>query len=246
MAVITGIVASPRREGRFELMVDGRPAATVSLDIVERLLLRVGETLSEARQAAVEAAAAELRTYDRALNLLAFRPRSSRELRRQLVRKGEPELFADSAVARLTASGLLDDAEFARQFARSKVVGKGMSKRRLEQELFRKGVERETATDAIHDVLSDEDVDEAGMLDRLARKKARTLMALDPAARRRRLYGFLARRGHEPDAIRRAIDSALVGDEEGEEGEEGEERQSVEWGSEANGLAGQEGEGDDE
>src|SRR5215208_193566 len=246
MAVITGIVASPRREGRFELMVDGRPAATVSLDIVERLQLRVGETLVEARQSAVEAAAAELRTYDRALNLLAFRPRSSRELKRQLVRKGEPEAFADAAVARLTANGLLNDAEFARQFARSKVVGKGMSKRRLEQELYRKGVERETATDAIGEVLSDEDVDEAGMLDRLARKKARTLMALDPAARRRRLYGFLARRGHEPDAIRRAIDSALVGDEEGEEGEEGEERQSVEWGSEANGLAGQEGEGDDE
>lgn len=212
MAVITGIVASPRREGRFELMVDGRPAATVSLEIVERLQLRVGESLAEARQSAVESAAAELQTYDRALNLLAFRPRAARELKRALVRKGEPEPFVDAAVARLTANGLLNDAEFARQFARSKVVGKGMSKRRLEQELYRKGVERETATEAIGEVLSDEDVDEAGMLERLARKKARTLSALDPASRRRRLYAFLARRGHESDAIRRALDSALSND----------------------------------
>ena len=212
MAVITGIVASPRREGRFELLVDGRSVATVSLDIVERLQLRVGEVLADARQAAVESAAAELHTYDRALNLLAFRPRSARELKRQLVRKGEPEAFADAAVARLTASGLLNDAEFARQFARSKVVGKGMSRRRLEQELYRKGVERETATEAIGEVLSDEDVDEAGMLERLARKKARTLGSLDPASKRRRLYAFLARRGHDSDAIRRALEAALDGE----------------------------------
>jgi len=212
MAVITGIVASPRREGRFELLVDGRPVATVSLDIVERLQLRVGEVLAEARQAAVESAAAELHTYDRALNLLAFRPRSACELKRQLVRKGEPEAFADAAVARLTANGLLNDADFARQFARSKVVGTGMSRRRLEQELYRKGVERETATEAIGEVLSDEDVDEAGMLERLARKKARTLGSLDPASRRRRLYAFLARRGHDSDAIRRALDAALAGE----------------------------------
>jgi regulatory protein len=209
MAVITGIVETPRRPGRFELLVDGRPVATLSLDIVERLRLRVGDALSDARRGAVEEAAAELRTFDRALNLLAFRPRSSRELKRQLVRKGEPEAFAETAVARLTASGLLDDAEFARQFARSRVVGKGMSKRRLEQELYRKGVERETATEAIGEVLADEEVDEAGMLERLARKKARTLSALSPEVRRRRLYAFLARRGHESDAIRRAIDSAL-------------------------------------
>ena len=217
MAVITGIVASPRREGRFELLVDGRSVATVSLDIVERLQLRVGEVLADARQAAVESAAAELHTYDRALNLLASRPRSARELKRQLVRKGEPEAFADAAVARLTANGLLNDAEFARQFARSKVVGKGMSRRRLEQELYRKGVERETATEAIGDVLSDEDVDEAGMLERLARKKARTLGSLDAASKRRRLYAFLARRGHDSDAIRRALEAALAGEAADEE-----------------------------
>jgi regulatory protein len=209
MAVITGIVASTRKEGRFVLQVDGAVGATVSLDILDRLKLRVGTEVDEALAARIAEEGGALAAYDRALNMLAFQARSSRDLRRKLVQKGEVEAHAQAAVERLVAAGLLDDAEYARQVARSKVAGQGASKRRLQQELFKRGVERGVADAAIGEVLSDEGVDEGEIVERFARKKLKSLAALDAPTRRRRLYAYLARRGYEGDVIRRAMSRVL-------------------------------------
>ncbi len=146
------------------------------------------------------------KTYDRALNMLAFRARSERELRRQLARKGEPAEPIDAAIERLLRVGLLDDAAFARQFARAKMVGAGLSKRRLQTELARKGVARDVADVAIAEVFADESIDQSAMIERVAEKKLRALAKLDPTTRRRRLYAFLARRGYGPDEIRRVME----------------------------------------
>lgn len=209
MDVITGIVESPRKDGRFVLQVAGKSFATVSLDILERLRLAVGGEVSPELAARIGEEASALGAYDRALNMLAFQARSARDLRRRLVQKGEEPAHVDAAIERLVANGLLDDASFARQFARSRVAGQGASKRRLQQDLFKRGVGREVADEAIAEVLSDEGVDEGEVVERVARKKARSLAKLDAPTRRRRLYSFLARRGYEADAIRRAMAAVL-------------------------------------
>jgi regulatory protein len=141
--------------------------------------------------------------------MLAARARSATELRRLLVRKGEPAVHVDAAIQRLQSQGYLDDAEFARQFARSKVMGAGHARFRLRQELARRGVARDIADAAIDEVLTDESVDESAIVSELARKKLRSLASADAPTRRRRLYGFLSRRGYDPDAIRRALDEVL-------------------------------------
>jgi regulatory protein len=204
MAVITGIVASPKSDGRFTVEVDERPVATVGLETIDRLGLSIGRTYDDVREA-IERDAAALHTFDRALTMLAFRARSQRELRRQLIRKGEPEEHVDAAIARLAARGLVDDAGFARQLARSGILGPGHSKRRLQAELFRKGVDRRVANEAIDAVFDDESVDAEAIIERVARRKLQSLAQLDPEARDRRLWSFLARRGYDSDDIRRAI-----------------------------------------
>jgi regulatory protein len=204
MPVITGIIPSARKTGRFDVLVDGRHEATLSIETVERLALAIGRAYDEVRDA-VHREAALLATYDRALNLLALRARSARELRRQLVRKGEPVDQVDAAIARLQVAGFLDDGAFARQFARSKAVGAGMSRRRIQQELGRRGVARQIGDDAIADVFEEEQLDERTVVEQAARKKLRSLTNLDDATRKRRLYAYLARRGYDLDDIRRAM-----------------------------------------
>jgi regulatory protein len=204
MSVITAIVPSTRSQGRFVIEVDGSPAATVSLETIERLHLRTGAPFEPARDA-VERDATILRVYDRALNMLAARGRAERELRRLLVRKGEPADVVDLAIERLLRAGLLNDDAYARAVARAKAVGQGHSKRRVRQELFRRGVDRAVADDAIEETFAEEGVDEDALVEQAVRKKMRSLAALDPAVRDRRLYAFLARRGFDGDAIRRAM-----------------------------------------
>ena len=219
MPTITAITATPRHPGRFELLVDGKACATLSLDAIERLGLVVGgSTVGLEERIAHEAAA--LRTYDRALNLLAFRGRASKELARSLVRKGEPKELVDRAIERLSDQGLLDDAAFAESFTRAKVLGAQQSRRRVQQDLARKGVAREVSDAAIATVFEEEQVDQREIVEQAARKKLVSLRKLDPAVRRRRLYAFLARRGYDSDDIRGAMDAvgeALQGREDVEE-----------------------------
>jgi regulatory protein len=160
---------------------------------------------------------AERTTYDRALDLLEARARSVAELRRTLIRKGEPAADVDTAIERLRTAGLLDDANYARQLARSKALNAGQSRRRIGQELAKRGVARAVADVAITQVFEEEAVDEASAIERVALKKLRTLAKLDAEARRRRLYGFLARRGYSNDDIqrtmRRVLSDSVAGDQ---------------------------------
>jgi regulatory protein len=143
--------------------------------------------------------------YNYALNLLAARPYSTQSLRRKLVQK---EYLADevsSTIDRLLDNGLLNDARYAEQYARSKMLATGASKRRLQQDLYRKGIKGDTATDAIAAVLETEEIDPAEVIERVARKKLAQLGDLEPPVVRRRLFAFLARRGYDLDEIKRVV-----------------------------------------
>lgn len=212
--VVTAIVASGRREGRFDVAVDGKSAVVVSLELIERLGVRVGGVVDEVRGAALADGAAALAVYDRAVGMLAAQGRSAKDLRRRLLMKGAHAEHADAAIARLMDAGFLDDATYARQVARSRVAGRGDSRRRVSQVLAQKGVAREVVDEAVRDVFADEGVDEDVLVEEAARKKVRTLGAVDAATRRRRLYAFLARRGHDGAAIRRVMDRVLGGGED--------------------------------
>lgn len=209
---VSAITASARHQGRFEVLVDGEHIATLSLDAIERLALHTGTPFTEPLARRAQAEAAALHTFDRAANMLAARPRATRDLERLLVRKGEPAEHVSAALERLAAMGALDDARFARQFIRSRIAGAGLSRRRLQSELWRRGVAREVIDAALAEVIVEDEVDEDAQIAQVAAKKLRTLRSLDPIAARRRLYAFLARRGYDAGAIRRVIDT-LPGEE---------------------------------
>ena len=111
---------------------------------------------------------------------------------------------AERVIAKLRDLGLVDDADFARQLTRSKLSA-GTSRRRVHQELFKRGVSREVADAAVEQVTEDEGLDDDASIERVARKKWRTLAELDTVTRRRRLYGFLARRGFDADDVSRMV-----------------------------------------
>ena len=141
-------------------------------------------------------------TYDRALRLLEFRARSEAELRRKLMQKGAAAAHVDAVIVRLREQKLIDDAEFARQFARTKLVVAGASRRRIVQELARKGVPPHVSDRAIADLRDLEAIDQSAAIQRVAEKKWNALRKLDDFTRRRRLYAFLARRGFDSDEIK--------------------------------------------
>ena len=147
--------------------------------------------------------------YNYALNLLAARPYATRALQRKLLQKEYSAADADDAIRRLVDAGLLDDAKYAEQYARSKMLATGASRRRLTQDLYRKGIKSDIASAAIDSVVSDEEIDTTAMIERVAAKKLAQLGDLEPLVLRRRLFAFLARRGYDVDEINRVVASLI-------------------------------------
>ena len=143
--------------------------------------------------------------YNYALNLLSARPYATRALHRKLIQKQYSAADADDAIRRLVDNGLLNDAKYAEQYARSKMLSTGTSKRRVQQDLFRKGITGDLATNAIANVLESEEIDPEAVLARVAKKKLAQLGDLEPLVLRRRLFAFLARRGYDVDEIKRVV-----------------------------------------
>jgi regulatory protein len=146
-----------------------------------------------------------LSAYNRALDALARRSRSTRDLERWLKDRDYPVEEIEEAIERLTSAGLLNDERFARSFTRSRLVDRGMSKRRVSMELSRHGVARELVDTIIAEVVADEGIDEDSTVEAVARKKWRSLAKLERQVGQRRLLGFLARKGFDSDAVRRVV-----------------------------------------
>jgi regulatory protein len=95
--------------------------------------------------------------------------------------------------------GYVDDRKFACQWAASRARLRGYGRKRIEQELRQKGVNQETIREALAEAIPLEDERETART--VAEKKLRTMKSLEPEARKRRLAGFLERKGFPHEII---------------------------------------------
>ena len=133
-----------------------------------------------------------------ALRLLAARPRTLAEMRERLAPRFGAAVV-EQTVTRLQAEGLLNDAEFARQWRSSRERRKPRSRGRVEQELRRKGVDEDVIGDAL------EGYDSADAALRASARYAGRQKGSDRITFDRRVGAFLTRRGFEPGIIRHTV-----------------------------------------
>jgi regulatory protein len=130
---------------------------------------------------------------------LAIRPRSRAEIENKLRDKAFPALVIETVMEHLLRLGYIDDRKFAAQWAASRARLRGYGRRRIEQELRQKGVNRETIQEALNEAVPLEDERETAR--KIAEKKHRTMKSAEPEARKRRLAGFLERKGFPHEII---------------------------------------------
>lgn len=145
----------------------------------------------------------ELSKY--ALRLLAQRAYTVRDLRRKLLQKKYLLSDTDAALERFLESGLLDDRKFAFSFAHARLTSSSASPRRVRHFLMKRGIAADLAEEAVKNVLAEEEIDPMVALERLLRKKLATLRDVDPDRMRKRLFGFLCRRGYDVEDVKTAM-----------------------------------------
>ena len=141
-----------------------------------------------------------------ALRLLERARRTRSDLAKRLAEKGYADPTIEEVLERLAGVGLVDDAEYARAFLNGRWGRRAAGWRRLEQDLRGRGVGLEDISRAR--ALLEERigaVDEVASARRVLEQSARRYAALDPRARRQRLWALLSRRGFDSDTIEQAL-----------------------------------------
>lgn len=136
------------------------------------------------------------RAREIALRLLTHSQRSSAQLREGLLKRDVDADVADEVIARYEEVGLLDDAALAASIVRTRHQERGRSRRAIEQELRRKGFERDDVEAALEQITQDDEWEAAR---KLAANRWESLKGIDDQARVRRVVGMLGRRGYGPD-----------------------------------------------
>ena len=197
---ITALRVQKRNKERVNVFLDGEYAFSLSLNAA--MALKRGQELSQAEVAELQGEDDVLRAYNQALRWLGYRPRSRMEIERYLRQKGYEAEAIDAAIARLASKRLIDDEAFARAWLNHRERLRPRGARGLSHELRQKGVER----DIIDDVLAD--LDEEASAWAAIEGKIHRWRGLEQAVFRKKVTGFLSRRGFAYDAVRKACDKA--------------------------------------
>jgi regulatory protein len=144
--------------------------------------------------------------HERALGLLAVRPRTRWELDQRLRRAGFEVEEVDDVLVRLEGVGLIDDRDFAQTFAEHGFRVKHSGARAISTALLSKGISR----DLVEEVTAQEPGQEDSRAAELASIAVRRLGGVDPVKAFGRLSSLLMRRGFSPELARRAARSALA------------------------------------
>lgn len=205
---ITALEPQTHDDDRTSVFLDGEFAFGIHDDIVVKYGLRVGMSLSLEEQREIEQEDQYVRAKQRALDYLAYKPRTEEEVRRKLRKEDVPEAVVEDVVARLYELSYLDDESYAQDYVRNRFASKKYGPIRIRRELVERGVDRHVAETAVADLFEDEDP-VAAAREHAEKRWARLADEEDPRRRKQKLYRYLRRRGFTSDTIYPILDELV-------------------------------------
>jgi regulatory protein len=183
------ITALHRNKGRMNLFLDGEFAFSLSVTLVSREGLHNDQIISSEQVESLVKLDCYQRCLVTATRFLSLRPRSDSELRTRLQRGGFDTQTQDSVIGALKDKGLINDSIFAQYWTENRESFSPRSRRLTRIELQKKGIDREV----IDQVVST--IDDETSAYRAVSSHARNVRWSDRDQFRRRLGGYLERRG---------------------------------------------------
>jgi regulatory protein len=150
------------------------------------------------------------RAFQRAVKLLAAKPRSVAELRERLLERCSSKAVVETVIARLREYGYLDDERYALGYASAKLRQQPIGRRRLQQSLQMKKVDRAVADEALDQVFAE--TSEAELIDRAIEKRVRLRGRPKTRAEAKSLFDHLLRQGFPFELVSDKVRAALKTD----------------------------------
>jgi len=189
------------KENHVRVEVDHSVLFMLSYASITEFKLESGRIIDDDEHERLRTASQRYLCWQRSLNYLAVRNRSSMEMETYLKKKEFPSDTIEECIERLSEAGYIDDLDFAVRYIDSKLRRKAIGKNLLKRELMLKGIRGETLARAMEESSVDE-VDMERLFD-LALKKYNSFRGKDKILYR--VSNFLYQRGFEREEINRTI-----------------------------------------
>jgi len=143
--------------------------------------------------------------YNAAMRALMRRAHSVYEMRQSLERRAEDKSLVKKIIERLKSAGLIDDARYAKQFARQRTESRKQGKFRIARDLRARGIPDRHIEAALVEL--SQETDEAALIRKRIQRKLKLLRGEIDDRKIASLYRSLLRAGFPSDLIRRELRS---------------------------------------
>jgi regulatory protein len=148
----------------------------------------------------------EAELYDVAVRALMRRAHSVHEMKRKLERRSDNKLLVQVVMARLKENGQIDDARYAKQFARQRTEGRKQGKFRVARDLRARGIPDRHIEAALEEAAKE--TDEGAMVRQRIERKLRSYRGEIDEKKTASMYRSLMRAGFSADVVRRELKRA--------------------------------------
>jgi regulatory protein len=184
---ITALKLQKRNRQRVNVYLDGEYA--FGLARIVAAWLSVGQEIDDEKIAQLKHEDEREVAYQRAIKFLNYRPRTLLEIRQNLQKHDIPEEIIVYVLDRLQQAGLINDQHFAENWVENRSELRPRSRHALSFELKQRGIDPQVIEQTL------EEIDDEELAYQAALKQARKYKNLEWIDFRRKMYGFLARRG---------------------------------------------------
>jgi len=205
--VVTRIETQRRNPRRKSIYLNHKFAFGLDEETLFKHGLRVGDHLTDEKIEFILQTEQKRKAKDIALNLLSFRARSEKEISEKLKRRGFSRENIEEAKEDLRRVNLLNDYEFACSWIKDRMKNRPRGIVLLKQELIKKGVKKEIIDKALGECYPE--ADEVKIASELIKKREKRYKYLDKQTARKRMSGFLLRRGFSYEVVKEAINVFL-------------------------------------
>ena len=196
---ITAIKRQKRNPHRVNIYLENEFAFGLSRIVAG--WLDVGQELDDEKIISLQTEDEQEVAYQRIVKFISHRIRTEDEIRRNLIKHKVQSRVINDVLQKLRRNGMVNDKQFAKSWVENRNEFRPRAHRMLTYELHQKGITDEIISQTLDSIISDEE-----LALKAAQKQVRKYKELDWPNFRRKLSGFLARRGFSYYIISLVVD----------------------------------------
>lgn len=209
MAIITKIEAQKKNDDRVNIYVNDEFFIAIFTELVYTFNLKKGMTIEEENLKHILNEEMYMKAKNKALNILAKADQSEKKIREKLSSDFEDDTI-DMVIEFLKKNNFINDDILAQKIVNTNINLNRCGKNRIKQNLYNKGIDKQSIDEAISDIDTDVEFENAMYL---AKKRYNRIKKEDKRKIYQKISQHLAYKGFSYDIIKRVLDKLLNSDE---------------------------------